>query len=161
MKIKKELIGKLMLALGAVLLILQFIGIDGTFEKKISGFTNFLLLGSYKSVEFFSFSAFIGFIWLSLPGALLVTFGARFAMSEKMELWRYFVYFGLSLCALQFMCMLLTDCNSMFSLSESTTKTIKILQYFWPVFVGLPSIIVGWFVRKSYRKKIAKLYGEI
>ncbi|MEG2003508.1 MAG: hypothetical protein RR057_02790, partial [Clostridia bacterium] len=76
-------------------------------------------------------------------------------------LWRYFVYFGLSLCALQFMCMLLTDCNSMFSLSESTTKTIKILQYFWPVFVGLPSIIVGWFVRKSYRKKIAKLYGEI
>ncbi|MEG2003509.1 MAG: hypothetical protein RR057_02795, partial [Clostridia bacterium] len=85
MKIKKELIGKLMLALGAVLLILQFIGIDGTFEKKISGFTNFLLLGSYKSVEFFSFSAFIGFIWLSLPGALLVTFGARFAMSEKME----------------------------------------------------------------------------
>lgn len=167
-KMRIEDIGKIVLGVGALFVFVQFLATNALFIKvldtsnwftKFLGSLNVLLLGGQNNVEFYSLMSFLGFFWLALLGTAGVVVGYRMIRNEKLELWVYAMTIGLVFCILQYLLMLFTGCNAVFSVAESTAKTVRILQYFWPGFIGLPLVVAAYFMRKAAKRAYIKKHG--
>ncbi|MCI5961619.1 MAG: hypothetical protein MRZ26_07565 [Ruminococcus sp.] len=172
MKLKNApLIGRIMMIVGSLSIILQVIAnktVD-LISKKESSLTNIekvlikfrgLLLGSETKIELPSFGSFIGFVWLGLLGIVLFSVGFRIMREERVEAWVMLLVVGGSAFALSFLCLLFTDASSVFSLTSSTTRAIRIFQHFWHFFLSIPLLIASYFAHKFFRKKHAVEFGE-
>ena len=172
MKLKNApLIGRIMMIVGSLSIILQVIAnktVD-LISKKESSLTNTekvlikfrgLLLGSETKIELPSFGSFIGFVWLGLLGIVLFSVGFRIMREERVEAWVMLLVGGGSTFALSFLCLLFTDASSVFSLTSSTTRAIRIFQHFWHFFLSIPLLIASYCAHKFFRKKHAVEFGE-
>ena len=167
MKLKNApLIGRIMMIVGSLSIILQVIAnktVD-LISKKESSLTNTekvlikfrgLLLGSETKIELPSFGS-----WLGLLGIVLFSVGFRIMREERVEAWVMLLVVGGSTFALSFLCLLFTDASSVFSLTSSTTRAIRIFQHFWHFFLSIPLLIASYFAHKFFRKKHAVEFGE-
>lgn len=170
MKLKNApLIGRIMMIVGSLSIILQVIAnktVDLISLKKLTPTEKVilkfrgLLLGSETKIELPSFGSFIGFIWLGLLGIVLFSVGFRIMREERVEAWVMLLVVGGSTFALSFLCLLFTDACSVFSLTSSTTRAIRIFQHFWHFFLSIPLLIASYFAHKFFRKKHAVEFGE-
>lgn len=166
-----RLIGKIMMALGAICIILQVLANKSVdlIAKKASALTDTdkiiikfkaLLLGAESHIDIPSFMSFLGFIWLGLIGILLVVFGFRIMREDSLEAWVWLMVIAASTFSLSFLCLLFTDASSVFSLESSVTRVIRIFQHFWHLFISIPVAIAAYFAHKFFRKKHAVQFGE-
>lgn len=166
-----RLIGSIMMPVGIICIILQVLAnksID-LLTKKASSLTKTdkfiikfkaLLLGADTKIEIPTFMSFLGFVWLGLIGILLFTFGYRIMKEEGIETWIWLMIFAVSTFTLSFLCLLFTDASSVFSLDSSVTRTIRIFQHFWHLFLSIPLAMAAYFAHKFFRKKHAVQFGE-
>ncbi len=170
-KNSSRLIGQIMMAVGAICIVLQVIAnktVDlatikesslGDIDKFLLKF-KFLLLGAENNTEIPGFMSFLGFVWLGLIGVVLFSVGFRVMREDKVETWIMLLVVGGSMFVLSFLCLLFTDASSVFSLESSTTRVIRIFQNFWHLFISIPILIATYFSHKFFRQKHAVEFGE-